>query len=162
MVMCRTAETSGAFDHCDGRMKKSPSAAIVTGAESGIGAACAVALGSAGYSVALFYYSDAKLADATRKAVEAAGGHGVPVQCDVSDEASVAQAFEQAEASFGVACALVNSAGLNQSGVTVAALPADDSTLMLPASISLSVIRSHRRTRALAVNACPLVAVQCC
>ena len=96
-----------------------PRTIVVTGAESGIGAACAVAFGALGERVAVFYFADSKLADATCAAVGEAGGEAMAVQCDVADEASVDAAFAKVESRWGNPAALVNSAGLNMSGVPV-------------------------------------------
>ena len=96
-----------------------PRTIVVTGAESGIGEACAIAFGALGERVAVFYFADSKLADATCAAVSGAGGEALAVQCDVADEASVDGAFAAVEARWGTADALVNSAGLNMSGVPV-------------------------------------------
>jgi glucose 1-dehydrogenase len=92
---------------------------VVTGAESGIGAACAKGFGEIGDDVAVFYYSDADGAGRTVAAVEQAGGRAQAIQCDVSDEASVDKAFAAAEAAFGTVEVAVNSAGLNMSNVKV-------------------------------------------
>lgn len=94
----------------------------VTGAESGIGRACAEAFGTAHDDVAVLYHSDEGTARETVAAVEGAGGRALPVQCAVDDEASVDAAFATVEATFGPASVLVNSAGLNMSGVTVRAM----------------------------------------
>lgn len=90
--------------------------AIVTGGESGIGAACAKALATGGARVAITYYKDAAAAQAT---VEACGGpaHALAVKTNVGDEAEVDALFAAAEAAFGTASLLLNSAGLNMSGV---------------------------------------------
>ena len=92
---------------------------IVTGAESGIGAACAEAFGATGARVAILFYQDQAAADATAAAVSKAGGTAMTVQAHVDDEASVDRAFAAVEAAWGPAAVLVNSAGLNMSGVTV-------------------------------------------
>ncbi len=92
--------------------------AIVTGGESGIGAACVGALAAAGARVVFTYFRD----EAAAKGVaDAAGGEGkaLPVQCDVADEAAVEALFTQAEQAFGTVMLLVNSAGLNMSGVKI-------------------------------------------
>lgn len=94
--------------------------AVVTGAESGIGAACAAALASAGYDVAVLFFKDASAAAKTATVVTGAGRRAVTVQADVSDEAAVEAAFDQVQTALGQPTALVNSAGLNQSGVQVA------------------------------------------
>ncbi|MEO9129972.1 MAG: SDR family NAD(P)-dependent oxidoreductase, partial [Sphingomonas sp.] len=92
---------------------------VVTGGESGIGAACAIAFGEIGDDVAILFHSDAAGAQAVADKVIAAGGKAETVQCDVGDEASVANAFAAAEAAFGPVSVLVNSAGVNMAGVAV-------------------------------------------
>jgi len=93
--------------------------ALVTGGESGIGAACARALGDAGAAVAVLYYVDAEAAGAVRDTIVVGGGKAMTVQADVGDEALVAQAFAAVNAELGVPDLLVNSAGLNMSNVPV-------------------------------------------
>ena len=90
--------------------------AIVTGGESGIGAACAKALGEADARVVITYYKDEAAAQAVCASI---GGidRVIAVQADVGDEAAVERLFAAAESAFGTASLLVNSAGLNMSGV---------------------------------------------
>ena len=92
---------------------------IVTGAESGIGAACAEAFGATGARVAVLFHSDQAAADVTAQAVRKAGGEAIAVQAEVNNEDSVEKAFAAVEAQWGAADVLVNSAGLNMSGVAV-------------------------------------------
>ncbi len=92
---------------------------IVTGAESGIGAACAAAFGATGARVAVLYFADAAAAETSAAAVRAAGGEAIAVQAHVDDEASVDAAFAAVERQWGPADVLVNSAGLNMTGVNV-------------------------------------------
>jgi len=92
---------------------------LVTGAESGIGAACAAAFGAIGDAVAICYFIDDKAARQSLAAVETAGGSGIVVQCDIADAASVDRAFAEAEGKLGALSVVVNSAGLNMSGVPV-------------------------------------------
>ncbi len=94
--------------------------AVVTGAESGIGAACAARLARAGAAIAITYLRDEEGAARTVAAVEAAGCRAIAVQTDVSDEAAVEALFGACEKTFGTATWLVNSAGLNMSGVKLA------------------------------------------
>lgn len=94
--------------------------AIVTGGESGIGAASAVRLATAGADVAISFHTDQGAADAVIATVEAVGRRGIAVQCDVADEASVEALFGATEAKLGTASWLVNSAGVNMSGVMIA------------------------------------------
>ncbi len=95
---------------------------VVTGGESGIGAACARAFGATGARVAVLYFADAAAAEASAAAVRIAGGTAMIVQAHVDDEASVDAAFATVEQAWGPADVLVNSAGLNMSGVTVRAM----------------------------------------
>src|SRR5205085_279623 len=94
--------------------------AVVTGAESGIGAASAKALGTAGAAVAVLFYSDAAAAESTTRAIESVGAKAIHVPADVGSEAAVEAAFDAVRSALGVPDILVNSAGLNQSGVAVA------------------------------------------
>lgn len=93
--------------------------AVVTGGESGIGAACARALGDAGARVVITYFRDEAAANAVCAAI---GGpdRAIAIQADVGDEAAVERLFAAAEAAFGTVDLLVNSAGLNMSGVMIA------------------------------------------
>jgi len=92
--------------------------AVVTGGESGIGAACAVRLAKAGADVVISYHQDKQAADEVIRRVCAAGRKGLAVQCDVASEEDVAALFDAA-ARFGTCRWLVNSAGVNMSGTPV-------------------------------------------
>ncbi|WP_150293157.1 SDR family NAD(P)-dependent oxidoreductase [Sphingobium estronivorans] len=81
-------------------------AAIVTGGASGLGGATAARLAKAGAKVTIFDLN-AELGEAHAKAI---GGHFVPV--NITDEAMVEAAIEQAEALNGKARILVNCAGI--------------------------------------------------
>lgn len=93
--------------------------AIVTGGESGIGAACAKTLGDAGARVAITYFSDEAAAQAVCAAIGGAD-RAIAVKTNVADEAAVEALFAAAERAFGTVSLLVNSAGLNMSGVKLA------------------------------------------
>jgi glucose 1-dehydrogenase len=97
--------------------------ALVTGGESGIGAACAVRLAKAGSDVVVSYHRDRKTADAVVDKVEALNRKGLPVQCDVADEMSVRRLFDAA-GQLGTVTWLVNSAGVNMSGRPIAEMDA--------------------------------------
>ncbi|MBJ6123371.1 SDR family oxidoreductase [Sphingomonas mollis] len=91
--------------------------AIVTGGESGIGAACAIALAAAGARVAITYFHDA--AAAAKICASIGDERAIAVQTDVADETAVGRLFDTVEARFGTVTWLVNSAGLNMSGVHI-------------------------------------------
>jgi glucose 1-dehydrogenase len=92
--------------------------AIVTGGESGIGAACAKALGDAGARVVITYFEDADAAQAVCRSIGDAT-RAIAVQTNVAEEDDVERLFIAAEEAFGVATLLINSAGLNMSGVNL-------------------------------------------
>lgn len=92
--------------------------AIVTGGESGIGAACAKALGVAGAKVVITYFKDETAAKAICSSI---GGNdrAIAVQTNVGDEGQVEALFTAAEKAFGTVSLLVNSAGLNMTGTNL-------------------------------------------
>ncbi|MDE2442669.1 MAG: SDR family oxidoreductase [Betaproteobacteria bacterium] len=95
------------------------SCAVVTGGESGIGEACALALGRSAAAVVITYFHDEEAAARVVAAIEAAGGKALAQRTDVGDEAQVDALFTAAEQAFGPVRLLVNSAGLNMSGAPV-------------------------------------------
>lgn len=96
--------------------------AVVTGGKSGIGRACALALGRAKVPVALSYFRDVDAAVEVVREIEAWGGRALAVRADVADEAAVEALFSTAKQAFGLVRLLVNSAGLNMSGIPIADL----------------------------------------
>ncbi|EZP56072.1 SDR family NAD(P)-dependent oxidoreductase [Delftia sp. RIT313] len=86
---------------------------LVTGGARGIGLACARALLARGARVTLLGRDGAALEAAVRELDGTAQAAQMvqSVQADIADEASVRQAFAQAEAAFGPVQVLVNNAG---------------------------------------------------
>jgi NAD(P)-dependent dehydrogenase (short-subunit alcohol dehydrogenase family) len=89
--------------------------AVVTGAGSGIGKACATGLAEVGASVALLDL-DAKSAAAVAAEIKAAGGKALAVECDTSNPASVKAAAAKVAKELGDPDVLVNNAGILRSG----------------------------------------------
>jgi len=84
--------------------------AIVTGAGSGIGRACALGLLAEGWQVALV----GRRADALQGTAQLAGdaaGRAVPLPCNVADPAAVAAAFDSVAQRYGRLDLLFNNAG---------------------------------------------------
>lgn len=84
---------------------------VVTGAGSGIGRATAIRIGSEGGNVACLDLA-ADAAEATAKEIDSAGGAGLAVPCDVSDESSVRDAVATVVESFGAPTIVCNVAGV--------------------------------------------------
>ena len=87
-------------------------AALVTGAQQGIGAAIAIALAREGVDVAINYLDGAAEAGAVAAAVRAHGGKAVLVAGDVAAEDTPARLIEATVAAFGRIDILVNNAGV--------------------------------------------------
>jgi NAD(P)-dependent dehydrogenase (short-subunit alcohol dehydrogenase family) len=87
-----------------------PKIAAVTGAGSGIGRACALALLQDGWQVALLGRRADVLAD-TITAAGAAGTHALALPCNVGDDQQVAAAFDALRQRFGRLDLLFNNAG---------------------------------------------------
>lgn len=85
--------------------------AFVTGGGRGLGAGIATALAGAGAAVAVAARSLDQV-EQTAAEIARAGGRAIAVRCDVTDPASVAAAFREAEAAFGAPNLLVNNAGI--------------------------------------------------
>ncbi|MCP4211893.1 MAG: glucose 1-dehydrogenase [Halieaceae bacterium] len=85
--------------------------ALVTGASSGFGCHFAPLLAKAGARVVLAARRTDLIQQEADKIV-ADGGEAIAVTMDVTDSASVASAFEQAETQFGVVTVLINNAGI--------------------------------------------------
>ncbi len=117
---------------------------VVTGAESGIGAACAAAFGQQGDRVAILYFADAAAAERTAGAVRDGGAEAMTVQAHVDDEASVDAAFAAVEKAWGRPDVLVNSAGLNMSGVTVRTMQLDQWRRLIDTDLTGAFLTSRR------------------
>ena len=88
--------------------------ALVTGASSGIGEACAIALGAAGAAVALNYIVRPEEAERVVGLIREEGGEAIALRADVSREDQVQAMFAEMLKNFGTIDILVNNAGLQQ------------------------------------------------
>ena len=88
--------------------------AVVTGASSGIGEACALALGAAGAAVVVNYASNAAEAARVVKTIRDSGSEAFAFAADVSREDQVQAMFAKAVEAFGTVDILVNNAGLQR------------------------------------------------
>lgn len=88
--------------------------ALVTGANSGIGAAAARALGAAGARVVVNYVAGDELAQEVVNSIQAAGGEAMAIRTDVSQEDGVEAMFEAMFQAYDGIDILVNNAGLQR------------------------------------------------
>ncbi len=88
--------------------------ALVTGANSGIGKAVALALGKAGASVAINYVVDDGTVPAMIKEIKSYGSKAIGLQADVSKELEVMAMYEAMFKEFGTIDILVNNAGIQR------------------------------------------------
>ncbi len=88
--------------------------ALVTGANSGIGRAVAIALGHAGADVLVNYVTDPDGAEAVCCEIERCGARAVACKADVSNETDVLQMFDSVLRHFGTIDILVNNAGIQR------------------------------------------------
>jgi glucose 1-dehydrogenase len=88
--------------------------ALVTGANSGIGKAIAIALGEAGAKVAVNYISNETAAQEVVAQIKASGSEALAIRTDVSDESQVQTMFQQVIEAWGSLDILVANAGLQR------------------------------------------------
>jgi glucose 1-dehydrogenase len=88
--------------------------ALVTGANSGIGKAIAIALGQAGADVVVNYVVGDDTAEAVVAEIQALGAKAIACKADVSKEDQVIAMFDRARTELGTVDILVNNAGLQR------------------------------------------------
>ena len=115
---------------------------VITGASSGIGAATAAVMASAGYPVALGARRVDKL-DEVAAAIGEHGGKGSVAPLDLTDPESVTEFAAQVTADLGEIEAVVSNAGLVAPGAIVAV-----DTDRMAREIDLNILGAHRLVRA--------------
>lgn len=93
--------------------------ALVTGANSGIGQAVAIALGQSGADVVVNYVVGDDAANAVVDEIRRAGSNAIAHKADVSSEVEVGGMFDRAIRQFGTVDILVNNAGLQRDSAFV-------------------------------------------
>ncbi len=96
-------------------MKLKDKRAMVTGADSGIGAAIAIAFAHEGADVVVHYHSDADGARRTADRVRRTGRRAQILQADLSNPRAARQLFDDALAAVGRLDIVVNNAGVGAS-----------------------------------------------
>ncbi|MFT4825447.1 MAG: NAD(P)-dependent dehydrogenase (short-subunit alcohol dehydrogenase family) [Halioglobus sp.] len=85
--------------------------ALVTGASSGFGEHFACVLAQAGAKVVLGARRTSRI-EAACESIRQTGGEAIAVTMDVTDSASVKNAFDEAEKAFGLVNIIINNAGI--------------------------------------------------
>jgi NAD(P)-dependent dehydrogenase (short-subunit alcohol dehydrogenase family) len=101
-------------------------AMLVVGGSGGLGAAISRSLGAAGCSVLIGYHSRAAAAETLCDEIGRGGGRAKAVAVDVTDDASLAQAVQAAEAYAGGISGLIYAAGTRKRFDFVGRVPDTD------------------------------------
>ncbi|MGK5444328.1 SDR family oxidoreductase [Micromonospora sp. URMC 105] len=97
------------------RYENYPNIALVTGADSGIGKACAVALAEAGFDVGITWYGDPQGAERTAGEVRALGRRCEVAELDLTRLPDAAVVVDELADRLGGLGVLVNNAGVGES-----------------------------------------------
>tara|TARA_Y100000815_G_C13311457_1_gene488692 strand:- start:201 stop:1070 length:870 start_codon:yes stop_codon:yes gene_type:complete len=100
--------------------------AIITGADSGIGRAVAIAFAREGANVLISYLSEHEDAKKTAKYVEKAGQKAVLVAGDISEKSQCEQIVERAVKEFGQIDILVNNAAFQMARESLQDVPDEE------------------------------------
>jgi NAD(P)-dependent dehydrogenase (short-subunit alcohol dehydrogenase family) len=124
------AEMTPAPDYGDasyrGTGKLTGKAAIITGGDSGIGRAVALAFAREGADVLISYLNEEEDARETMRIVGAAGRRAVLMPGDISDEAHCRQIVERAFSEFGKLDILVNNAAFQMTHENITELSSEE------------------------------------
>jgi NAD(P)-dependent dehydrogenase (short-subunit alcohol dehydrogenase family) len=101
-------------------------AAIITGGDSGIGRAVALAFAREGADVLLSYLNEEPDAQETVRAVEEAGRKAIAIAGDIGDERHCRQIVEQALQQFGKLDILVNNAAFQMTHESIQELSSEE------------------------------------
>lgn len=91
-------------------LKLEGKAAIITGGDSGIGRAVAVAFAKEGANVAILYYNEHKDAKETAALIAEEGRECLLIACDIGKESEVKKAVKKISKAFGKLDIIVNNA----------------------------------------------------
>ncbi|MDQ3809335.1 MAG: SDR family oxidoreductase [Chloroflexota bacterium] len=100
--------------------------AVITGGDSGIGRAVALAFAREGADVLIAYLNEDEDAAETRRAVEEAGQKCLTVRGDITDEAHCRALVDRAVAEFGALDILVNNAAYQMTREGIGGISSDE------------------------------------
>lgn len=100
-------------------------AALITGGDSGIGRATAIAFAKEGADIAVVYLNEHQNAEETRRLVEKEGRRCITIAGDVGDEAFCRESVEKTVRAFGRLDILVNNAAEQHERESIEAITAE-------------------------------------
>ena len=100
--------------------------ALITGADSGIGRAVALAFAREGADVLIAYLDEDRDAEETKRLVEEAGQKAIVVKGDIQEETHCRQLIQRAMDEWGQLDILVNNAAFQRTYQAITDLPADE------------------------------------
>jgi NAD(P)-dependent dehydrogenase (short-subunit alcohol dehydrogenase family) len=109
-----------------GSGKLAGKAAVITGGDSGIGRAVALAFAREGADVLISYLNEEEDATETARVVEAAGRKCVRVPGDIGDEGHCRAVIDRAVTAFGKIDVLVNNAAFQMTRDAIEDIPTDE------------------------------------
>jgi NAD(P)-dependent dehydrogenase (short-subunit alcohol dehydrogenase family) len=105
-----TPRPDSGMENYQGRNKLLDKVALITGGDSGIGRAVAIAFAKEGADVAIVYLNEQEDAQATQQAVEQQGRRCITIAGDIGDESFCQQAVQETLGKLGQIDILVNNA----------------------------------------------------
>jgi NAD(P)-dependent dehydrogenase (short-subunit alcohol dehydrogenase family) len=114
------------YDSYEGRGRLTDRAAIITGGDSGIGRAVALAFAREGADVLISYLDEHSDAEETVRVVEETGRKGVAVGGDIGDPEHCRELVAQAIDGFGRLDILVNNAAYQATHESISEIPSDE------------------------------------
>ncbi len=93
--------------------------AIVTGSDSGIGQAIAIAFAKEGADIVITKHKDSKGIEETRKAIQNAGQQVIIVELDQKNLSDIEKVYKETKEKLGVPTILVNNAATDSTGKQV-------------------------------------------
>jgi NAD(P)-dependent dehydrogenase (short-subunit alcohol dehydrogenase family) len=120
---------------------------LITGGDSGIGRAAAIAFAREGADVAIGYHQEREDADDTVRLIEEAGRQGMAIGGDLSEEAACVSMIDQVVERFGRIDVLVNNAATQRRRDHITEVPTEEWERILRTNLSAPFWLSREAAR---------------